>query len=170
MLKRSTIRILLINQDKQLLLMRVVDPTTTRLDKKSHSAFWCTIGGKIEIGESTEQAALRELFEETGFTKDDVFIGPIVWYGRHQMIISSKHVELDEKFIVANLVSNKKVALDNFTENEKSVVTHLEWLSLSDILSHTEQIFPAILKTKLADVLNMNYPVEPQWVDLALQP
>lgn len=125
MLQRNTIRILLINQDKSLLLMRVVDPTTTGLDKKSRSAFWCTIGGKIENGETIEQAASREIFEETGLTKEDIILGPIVWYGRHQMIISGQHVELDEKFIVAHLNSNKQLTQDNFTENEKSVVTNL---------------------------------------------
>ena len=170
MLQRKTVRILLINQDKQLLLMRVIDPTTTGTDKKPRSAFWCTIGGKIESDETVEQAASRELFEETGLTQEDVKLGPIVWYGLHQMIISGNHVELDEKFIVANLTSNKQVTQDNFTENEKSVVTHLEWLSLADIVNYSEPIFPAILKTELADILNVNYPVAPKWVDLALQP
>ena len=170
MLQRNTIRILVINQGKRLLLMRVVDPTTTRLDKTYRPAFWCTIGGKIENGESIEQAATRELFEETGLTMEDVTLGPVVWYGRHQMIISSQYVELDEKFIVATLKSNKQVVQHNFTENEKSVVTHLEWLSLPEIINHQEPVFPAILKTKLADVLNMHYPLEPEWVDLALQP
>lgn len=170
MLKRSTIRILLINQDKQLLLMRVVDPTTTGIDKKSRAAFWCTIGGTLEIGESIEQAAYRELYEETGLIKEDIILGPIVWHGNHEMIIRHQHVELDEKFIVAHLNNNKEVTQDNFTDNEKFVVTHLKWLSLADIINNPEPIFPAILKTELADILNMNYPVAPKWVDLALQP
>jgi 8-oxo-dGTP pyrophosphatase MutT (NUDIX family) len=170
MKKKNTVRILLLNDKNQLLLMRVVDPSTTRLDKKPRPAFWCTIGGKIEPGETIEQAAVRELFEETGFTSNDVILGPIVWHGLHQMIISGEHIELNEKFIVARTTTTKQVLQDNFTENEKSVVTHLEWLSLNEIINHSEAIFPAVLKTHLEPILDNNYPPEPEWVDLSLQP
>lgn len=169
MIKRQTIRILLINQENRLLLMRAVDPTTTGMDRAARAAFWCTIGGKLEEGETLAQAAARELYEETGFTTDDVIFGPIVWYGRHEMIISGRHIELDEKFIVAYVKNNKHISHHNFTANEKSVVTNAEWLSLYEIINHIEPIFPIILKTKLADVLNKNYPLEPEWVDLSLQ-
>jgi 8-oxo-dGTP pyrophosphatase MutT (NUDIX family) len=168
--QKNTIRILLINSKNQLLLMRVVDPTTTALNKKPRAAFWCTIGGKIEAGETVEQATLRELFEETGLTANDVKLGPIVWHGVHEMIISGKHIELNEKFIVAHTTTNKQVLQDNFTENEKSVVTNLEWLSLSEIISHSEEIFPAVLQTHLAHILAKKYPPEPEWVDLSLPP
>lgn len=170
MKRRNTIRILLLNKESQLLLMRVVDPATTGLDKKQRNAFWCTIGGKIEPRETLEQAAYRELFEETGLGAEDVELGPVVWYGVHQMIISSEHVELDEKFIVAHLKSNKELNQDNFTENEKSVVTHTEWLSLNEVLMHQEPIFPAIFKTHLADIIDGRYPKQPLLVDLSLQP
>lgn len=167
---KKIIRILLISKENKLLLMRVVDPSTTGLDKKPSNAFWCTIGGKIEQGETLQQAAYRELFEETGFNTDDIELGPIVWCGVHQMIISGKHVELDEKFIVAHLKSDQELNQDNFTENEKNVVTHTEWLSLDEILTHQEPIFPAIFKTNLADIIAGRYPRQPLLVDLSLQP
>lgn len=168
--RKKTIRILLISQENKLLLMRVVDPSTTGLDKKQRNAFWCTIGGKIEQGETLQQATYRELFEETGLNSDDVELGPIVWYGIHQMIISGQHVELDEKFIVVFLKSDKQVHQENFTANEKNVVTHTEWLGLDEILTHQEPIFPAIFKTHLADILAGKYPKQPLLVDLSLQP
>ncbi len=170
MKQKRTIRILLINNKNELLLMRVVDPSTTSLDKKSRAAFWCTIGGKIEQGETIQQAACRELFEETGLTENDVILGPIVWYGIHQMIISGIHVELDEKFIVVRLNSNKKIVQDNFTENERNVVTNMEWLSHSKIINASEPIFPAILKTHLKDILSGEYPASPLFMDLSLEP
>ena len=42
-----------------LLVQRSVDP---------QKGFWCLPGGFIELGESPESAALRELYEETGLT------------------------------------------------------------------------------------------------------
>lgn len=170
MKKKTTVRILLINNNHELLMMRVVDPSTTRLDRKPRPAFWCTIGGKIEQGETLEQAAYRELFEETGLHASDVELGPIVWYGVHQMIISGVHMELDEKFIIMHLKSNKELNQDNFTQTEKNVVTNLQWLDLNAILSHHEPIFPAIFKTHLADVVAGRYPKQPLRVDLSLQP
>ena len=168
--KKQTIRILLINPDNEILLMRAIDPTTTSMDRAPRAAFWCTIGGKIEAGETVEQAAHRELFEETGLREADIKFGPIVWYGKHEMIISGKHVELDEQFIVAYTNKEVQISSENFTDNEKSVVTHQAWLSLDSIVNHHEAIFPAILKTHLAPILAKNYPLEPQWVNLSLQP
>jgi 8-oxo-dGTP pyrophosphatase MutT (NUDIX family) len=166
---RNTVRILLLNEQQQLLLMRVVDPTTTNLDKTPRDAFWCTVGGKIEPNENINEALSRELFEETGLLLQDVEIGPTVWFGRHKMILSGKEVELDEKFVVVK-TNSAKVSMQNFTENEKSVVTHLEWLTIDQILGHKELIYPAILKTHLTDIINGKYPPTPIFVDLNLQP
>lgn len=167
--KRKTIRILLLNANKELLLMRVVDPTTTALDEKPRGAFWCTIGGKIEANESIHNAMYRELFEETGLLPKDVELGPIVWYGTHRMIISGIETELEETFIVVFAI-NTIISTENFTENEKSGVTHLEWLSLEQILNHKEVIYPVIFKDHLYDIVSSKFPEKPIEVDLSLLP
>lgn len=53
-----------------------------------HGPFWFFVGGKIEEGESMQQAALRELHEETGLTAKEVEPGPVVWYGTFDLILS----------------------------------------------------------------------------------
>lgn len=166
---RNTIRFLLFNSKQELLLMQVVDPTTTRIDSKVRNAFWCTVGGSREANETDIETIERELFEETGLKLSDVEIGPFVWYGKHHMYIRGQMSELNEKFVVIHSKKDE-ISTDNFTANEKEVITQLEWLNFSDILNHHEPIFPAILKTHLGPILAKQYPLEPIEVNLALQP
>ena len=49
--------------DKMLMCRRIKDPYNGLLN---------FVGGKIENGESSEDAAYRELFEETAITRDDI--------------------------------------------------------------------------------------------------
>src|SRR5690606_3181115 len=55
------------------LLMRGSDPKTPE------SPFWFTIGGGVEPGESLRAAAVRELWEETGYTADPAALRGPIW-------------------------------------------------------------------------------------------
>lgn len=51
------------------------------LQRRADDGLWCIIGGSVEPGETLEDAAHRELYEETGLEVDDltlvdVFSGP----------------------------------------------------------------------------------------------
>lgn len=169
MKKRKSIRFLLFNSQNQLLLIRVVDPSTTGIDKKSRDAFWCTPGGSMEPNETVEETIARELFEETGLSINDVQVGPFVWYGKHRMIIRGQETEMNEQFIVLHTVKNE-LSTANFTDEEKEVITNLTWLSYEEILNHHEVIFPVILRSHLPDIISGNYPKQAIEVDLSLLP
>ena len=51
------------NKDKVLMCQRRKDPYKGKLN---------FVGGKVEKGESNDEAAYRELFEETGISKNDI--------------------------------------------------------------------------------------------------
>ncbi|MCP4717686.1 MAG: NUDIX domain-containing protein [Deltaproteobacteria bacterium] len=82
---------LVLNADNQLLLgRRAVEPAR---------GGWCLPGGFIEIGETMEQAALRELKEETGlegrvlrfvgcFYHDSAFYGGVIIFGYQVEVLS----------------------------------------------------------------------------------
>jgi 8-oxo-dGTP diphosphatase len=55
----ATCLVVIDNQDRVLLVKRSVEPKL---------GFWCLPGGFMELGETPEQGALRELEEETGLS------------------------------------------------------------------------------------------------------
>ena len=63
---RRTSRIILVDADGAALLFLTAAPDSTRF------ARWITPGGGVDPGETHEQAAVRELFEETGLVIETV--------------------------------------------------------------------------------------------------
>lgn len=166
---RNSVKILLMNENKEILLMCADDPTTTSKDGKYHGRFWFPIGGKIEEGESVQDAALREIFEETGITKDKIELGPIVWFGEFDLVLSGKIQHLKEQFIVGK-TKQKNISLDNLTDEERVVVKYVAWFSLDKIKQSVDVIFPVVLPDYLPDILTGRYPDQPIEIDLAKQP
>ena len=72
MRERLTARVLLFDPQDRILLVR--GRANAAADAPS---FWFTVGGGADPGETLEQAARREITEETGFTA--VELGPTVW-------------------------------------------------------------------------------------------
>jgi len=60
--ERTSVRVVLLDDDDRFLLFRTLDPTMPELGE-----WWELPGGGLEHGESYAQTAVRELAEETGF-------------------------------------------------------------------------------------------------------
>jgi len=138
---RHSIRILLFNQRDELLLMCANDPNTTELDGTYRGKFWFTIGGEIEKEESLEEAAVRELFEETGLKVDEVTFGPVVWWGDFELVLYGKPTLLKQKFIVAR-TKQTSVTLNHLTQEEKLVIQKLDWFSIKKMRQSSDIIYP----------------------------
>lgn len=74
---RHAVRVLLIDDDQRLLLFRYIADDGER--------FWCPAGGGIDPGESPEDAAGREVFEETGWSQSLNLTE--VWYRRRHIAV-----------------------------------------------------------------------------------
>lgn len=162
---RKAVRVILLNNENKLLLMCVEGFDISTTEGKRNERFWCTIGGGIEHDESLEQAALREIYEETGIEPEDISVGSAVWYGSVELMLKGKFTRLDETFVVAR-TKQKDVVLHNPTEDERQVVKHLKWFSLEDIEQSSDVIFPILLPQYLPDILSGKYPLQPIEIDL----
>jgi 8-oxo-dGTP pyrophosphatase MutT (NUDIX family) len=166
---RTSVKVLLLNENDELLLMCADDPKTTSADNSYHGRFWYCVGGEINQGESTQEAALRETYEETGIPQEKIELGPIVWFGEFDMILHGTLTHLKQSFIVAKTKHNA-VFLNDLDQWEKGFVKNVAWFSLEKIKNSEETIFPVVLTNYLPDILSGQYPTEPFEIDLAKPP
>jgi 8-oxo-dGTP pyrophosphatase MutT (NUDIX family) len=166
---RNSVRVLLLNAKNELLLICAKDPRTTSIDGKYHGRFWYTIGGGIKPMESIQEAAFREVYEETGIEQVDVELGPIVWFGEFDLVLDGTKQHLKQQFIVAKTTQHR-VSFSNLEIDEKASFLKLAWFSLDALRTCNEIIYPVHLPQHLPDILLGKYPNEPMKIDLAAQP
>jgi 8-oxo-dGTP pyrophosphatase MutT (NUDIX family) len=166
---RNSIKVILLNEKNELLLLRVDDPLTTTVDGTYHGSFWHMIGGEIEGNETVEETALREVYEETGIKGSDVELGPVVWYGEFDLIVLGKLRRVKQRFIVGRTkITN--ISLANLTEEEREITKKAAWFSFEEIKESKEIIYPVLLPDYLPDIIDEKYPDAPIEIDLGKQP
>ena len=142
---RSTSRVILLNGLDQILLLHAQDP-------EQHK-WWIAPGGGLAEGESFEEAAKRELFEETGST---AAIGNCVWTRRHIYDWDGRRHDQYERFFVAR-TEDEVVA----PRSSDSYIIGYRWWSVSEI-EHSSDVFaPRQLAELLVPVLRGEYPETP---------
>lgn len=129
-------RVLLLDEADHLLLFLDSD---LGLDPVAH--WWVTPGGGVDPGESDLEAAVRELWEETGLVVDaGALVGPLltrdVVHG-----YSDKVVDQTEVFYTVR-VPAFEVDTAAHTEEELLTVADIRWWTLADLAGTTDDVWP----------------------------
>jgi 8-oxo-dGTP pyrophosphatase MutT (NUDIX family) len=147
MVPRRAARVLLLDAADRVLLLRGFDPA------QPEHRYWFTVGGGLDDGESMLEAAVRELFEETGLrlTVDDL-TGP-VWRETTRFPFDGQWYVQEQEFFLARTPDHGfEVDSSGLNEVERASVDGSAWWSPEDLDATAEQFYPTDLATVLRTV------------------
>jgi 8-oxo-dGTP pyrophosphatase MutT (NUDIX family) len=151
-LRRLVARVVLLDPDDRVLLIRSSDPAAPTLP-----GWWELPGGGIDPGESPEQAALRELHEETGLAAE--YISGPVWLHHVEFDFAGMHFDQHETVHLARGQGGeyRPAALEGI---EAAAMHGARWWP-PDALGGLDRIIPPWLAEQLPAVLASGLPERP---------
>ncbi|TQV83871.1 NUDIX hydrolase [Denitrobaculum tricleocarpae] len=142
MRKRPSARLLVLDPQNRILLFHF------RFDEGplAGKQYWATPGGALEPGENYQEAAWRELYEETGISGD---VGEEV--AQRDVIFetpSGDSVMADERYFLVR-VSDNRIDKSGQGAAESQYMRAHKWWSPEDIRETSEVVFPEELEALL---------------------
>ena len=151
-IRRPAARVLLLSERDRVLLLRCL------LDR-DRLGIWVTPGGALSNGETFEQGARRELWEETGLT--GMSLGPCVWVRRHVFHLRGVLYEAAERYFLLRTreFEPDPAALDRAEVDD---ITESRWWSVEEIEAAVSEIFvPRRIAGLLGPILAGSVPNAP---------
>lgn len=138
---RRTARILVLDDDDRLLLF------LTHWDNRIAPPRWLTPGGGIDAGETEHEAAVRELFEETGQRVDD--LGEPVWRQTTALPPGHTFAETDATYYLWRTAGFTPIDT-HWTPSEHDDVLENRWFTPKALAKSTENFDPEDVRHILA--------------------
>ncbi|MCG9494097.1 NUDIX domain-containing protein [Acinetobacter pittii] len=145
---RKSSRLLVINENHKILLFQF----THTNDALAGQSYWATVGGGLEEGETFEQAACRELYEELGVVRREV--GTHVATRNFEMMLPSAEVVISEERLFIVSIKNEEVNTANWSEHEKLVISKSRWWTFDELSQTEEIVYPNNIPNIFADSLS----------------
>ncbi|GGV59343.1 DNA mismatch repair protein MutT [Streptomyces longisporoflavus] len=153
---RKVARVVLLDPRDRILLLHGHEPEDPAND------WWFTPGGGLEGDETHEQAALRELMEETGIT--EVELGPALWQRFCSFPFAGRRWDQDERYFLAR-TSQTSTRATGLTELEQRTVAGARWWTCRELTEAHETVYPTRLAELLRRLLDEGPPSRPEILD-----
>ncbi|WP_431041930.1 NUDIX hydrolase [Streptomyces sp. P1-3] len=149
---RKVARVVLLDPRDRILLLHGYEPDDPT------STWWFTPGGGLEGDETREEAARRELVEETGIT--EVELGPVLWRRICSFPFAGRRWDQDEWYYLGR-TAQTGAQLGDITELEQRSVTGLRWWTCEELAATRETVYPTKLAALLRTLLDDGPPAAP---------
>ena len=152
--RRPAARVVLLDRNRQIFLVKGSDPM-----RPEKGTWWEIPGGGIERGESSADAAARELYEECGFK--NVVVGPCIWTQYVEFDFAMYHFKSDERIHLAEIEESAEWDPKGLEALEAAAFEEGRWWALEDLLASEEQTLPERLREFLPQIINGDLPESP---------
>ncbi|WP_330173376.1 NUDIX hydrolase [Streptomyces sp. NBC_01498] len=149
---RKVSRVVLLDPYDRILLMHGYEPGDPTKE------WWFTPGGGLEGDETRQEAALRELAEETGIT--EVELGPVLWHRTCSFPFDGRRWDQDEWYFLARTAQTDTNA-EGQTELERRSVAGSRWWTSAELSTTRETVYPTRLAGLLRTLLDEGPPGAP---------
>lgn len=159
-LRRPAARVVLLDREGRIFLVNSEDPIDPR-----KPPWWEIPGGGIDAGESSEDAARRELYEETGIT--DVEMGPCIWTQHVEFDFGGYHFDSRERIHVA-WCDGGDYRPKHLEALEAAAFLGARWWPLDELMASEVPVLPTRLREFLPPIVAGDLPEEP--IDISPYP
>jgi 8-oxo-dGTP pyrophosphatase MutT (NUDIX family) len=140
--ERNAARVVLI-ADGRVLLQHGFDP-----GRPEAGTWWLTPGGGLHDGESVEDGAVREVFEETGLRLAPTQLGPVIATRVASFEFEHRRFRQSETFFAVN-VEAFTPQHHGWDEVEQRALLDHRWWTVDELRTTDEMVYPS----ELADVV-----------------